>query len=70
MILKRKIYNKLLTLKKRAERQKAFLIESAGRIGKPAIYDKLANELVYANMVKLGYGYNNKFFYISYIGLC
>ena len=37
MILKRKMYNKLLTLKKELNGKKAFLIEGARRIGKSTI---------------------------------
>ena len=40
MILKRKMYNKLLTLKKELNGKKAFLIEGARRIGKSTICEE------------------------------
>ena len=40
MILKRKIYDKLLSLKKTLNGKKAFLIEGARRIGKSTICEE------------------------------
>ena len=40
MILKRKMYDKLLTLKNELNGKKAFLIEGARRIGKSTICEK------------------------------
>ena len=42
MILKRKMYDKLLTLKKELKGKKAYLIEGARRIGKSTICEESA----------------------------
>ena len=40
MILKRKMYDKLLALKNELKGRKAFIIEGAGRIGKSTICEE------------------------------